>query len=395
MKARQTRSKLSPELTLLVAAARARLDPEHVRELRAASGAELDWARALDLAAWHGVTPLLARWLNEHCCDLLTPAVSARLTSRAAANARYSRSACQELSRILDRLGGAGITAVSFKGPMQAERLYGDATLREFADLDVLIAPEQAEAADGVIRDAGYEPSIQIGSNQQKLYMRSECDRTYLRRDPETHLELHWALTPPYFGIDLRAADLIARSRPASLDGHITKALSREDLLLVLCVNGAKEMWEKLEWVTAVATLLEAERQPDWALIREITRRTRTRRILLIGLGLAQQVFGAEVPADLITALSKDRTAQRLVAEAHSWLFADHFRGLTAYQLTRFRLAAREHWHDRFNYGWRRLLTPTHEDLAVVRLPRGFSSGYYLIRPLRLTVSTASRRSRE
>lgn len=388
----ETTTELSPELTLLVAAARPRLDAESVNALRAAATTELNWDRLVDHAAWHGLTPLLAQRLNEHCHDLIASPVSARLTSLGAANARYSQTACEELLQILDRLKMAGVTAVPFKGPVQALQLYGDPTLREFSDLDILIDPEQVAVADRVIREAGYEPTIPIRPGQQKLYMRSECDRTYLRRGPETHLELHWALTPPYFGVDLRATELIGRARTTVLDGRPTKTLSDEDLLLVLCVNGAKEMWEKLEWVTAVTTLLKSDRTLDWELIRDTARRTRTWRILLIGLGMARKVFDTKIPENLSAALNKDRIAQQLVNEAHTWLFADHFRGLTGWQLTRFRLSEREHWRDRVNYGWRRLFTPTHEDLAVTCLPRGLWTGYYLIRPFRLALSLVPRR---
>jgi hypothetical protein len=385
--------KLSLEQAMLVAIARPLLTPAQGENLRRRAREKLNWNLVADLAAWHGLTPMLARQLNKYCADLVPGEMLGDFTSRAAANARRSISAGIELTRLVARLKIASLEAIPFKGPAQAVQLYDDISLREFADLDLLIRPEQALAAHRVLTEAGYIAEVAIAPGQQALYMRSECDRVYVHPETGTQVELHWALTPPYFGIDLSAAELIERARPVELAGRAIKTVSDEDLLIVLCINGAKEMWEKLEWISALAVLLDHRPALDWKLIDELTFRTGGRRMLLIGLGLAADMLDAKMPATLYAELARDRVARRLMAEAKGWLFADHFQGLKPWQITRFRLRARERVGDRVRYGWRRVFTPTHEDLALLPQARGLVPFYYVLRPLRLAYRLVQRRS--
>ncbi|MEO7509414.1 MAG: hypothetical protein ABIZ95_19365, partial [Pyrinomonadaceae bacterium] len=53
-------------------------------------------------------------------------------------------------------------------------------------------------------------------------------------------------------------------------------------------------------------------------------------------------------------------------------------------QITKFRLRARERRRDRWQYLLLRSVTPTHQDLASVRLPRLLHPLYYFVRPIRL-----------
>ncbi|MEO7507753.1 MAG: nucleotidyltransferase family protein, partial [Pyrinomonadaceae bacterium] len=310
---------LSAEQLVLVAAARPNLTAEQTEKLRGLIRQDLDWDRLRDLASWHGMTPLLSRHLLDHCVDLLTRGKAEEFAARSAQHYRRTIFECAELVRILTGLQAAGILAVPFKGPVLSAQLYGEAGLREFADLDVLCRPEDATRADAVLTNAGYRAEVSLAEGHAKYYMRSECDRGYLNPDNGVHLELHWAITPPYFSFRLWAERLIERAGTIDLCGVAVKAFSAEDLLLVLCVNGTKEMWEKLEWVGAVSTLLAKEPGISWPRLDALVRQTGSQRILLIGLGLAQDIFDADIPREFSEAIGRDLTAQRLISEAKAW----------------------------------------------------------------------------
>jgi hypothetical protein len=381
---------LSHEQSLLVASSYPDLGPAQVEQLRARAGERIDWGLVLDLAAWHGLTPLLARALNRHARELLPEEVLGRLTAREVANTRWSLEAGTELLRLLTQLKQSGVEALPFKGPVQAVQLYGDASLREFSDLDLLIDPADPERAHAVMVRAGYAPEVDIVPAHLCLYMRSECDRVYVHPASGVHVEIHWALAPPYFGVNLPSADVLARAQALEFCGQPVRTVSAEDLLLILCVNGAKEMWEKLEWISAVSVLLN-QGNLDWALIDKLSAMLGVRRMVRIGVGLAAGVLGAAVPDAMRTELARDRTAQALVAEAKAWLFAPNFQGLGRGQMTRFRLSARERRRDRIRYRWLRLVTPTHPDLAFLRLAPRFQFLYYALRPIRLAIQYAVR----
>jgi hypothetical protein len=382
---------LSSEQELLVAAALPTLSAVGIERLRRSVAAPLNWDLVFDLAAWHGLMPVLAQNLALSCADQLPDEIAGEFAARLTANVQRSLLAVGEIARVNERLKSAGIRSAPFKGPAQAAQLYGEPFLREFHDLDVLITPEDSDAADAILRTLGYVPSVNVAPEHRSLYMRSECDREYVHQVNGIHLELHWAITPPYFGVWLPAAELIERATPIHFRGVTVDTLSPEDLLLVLCVNGAKEVWEKLEWSAAVTVLLG--RELDWSYLDRAVQRTAARRMLLIGLGLARDIFAAPVPKARLEQLETDRTASLLLREAKAWLFARHFQSLKPWQMTRFRLRARERMRDRAKYLLLRAVTPTHQDLGLVSLPRGFHLLYHLVRPSRLAAELFRRRS--
>lgn len=375
---------LSAEQLVLVAVARPKVDAEQAEKLRALIRGEWDWPRLRNLAWWHGLTPLLTRHLVDHCAELLTREQLDELTELSAQQARSAVFESAELVRVLECLTDAGIQAVPFKGPVLSVQLYGEAGLREFADLDVLCRPEDVARADELLTQAGYEAVVQLAHGLENYYMRSECDRAYFYPRTGTHLELHWAITPPYFSFSLSGRDLIDRAETVDLCGGAVRSFCAEDLLLVLCVNGAKEMWEKLEWVGAVSALVEKYPDLNWPKVEELATQTGGRRMLLIGLGLAQDICGLTLPPKMAASISADLNVQRLVGEAKAWLFAQHFESLRSEALTRFRLRARERQRDRWRYLLLRAITPTHRDLAAVRLPGSLHPLYYFVRPIRL-----------
>ena len=66
-----------------------------------------------------------------------------------------------------------GIPVIPWKGPMLAELLYGDKTLRPCADIDLLVPPALAWRALQTLVRAGYSPGFVITSysiHYTKLY---------------------------------------------------------------------------------------------------------------------------------------------------------------------------------------------------------------------------------
>jgi Uncharacterised nucleotidyltransferase len=110
------------------------------------------------------------------------------------------------LERVLALLDGAGIPALPLKGVPLAERLHGDAALRESADIDVLVARERFPAAVRALEAAGSE-------------LRDEwCDARGL---PMLHrslvapglpaVEIHWRI---HWYEERSSAELLERSVP-------------------------------------------------------------------------------------------------------------------------------------------------------------------------------------
>ena len=63
-----------------------------------------------------------------------------------------------ELIKIMDLYRSQGIQAMPYKGPVLAVQAYGDVTLREFDDLDIVLRQRDMAKANDAIQGAGYRP---------------------------------------------------------------------------------------------------------------------------------------------------------------------------------------------------------------------------------------------
>jgi Uncharacterised nucleotidyltransferase len=63
-------------------------------------------------------------------------------------------------AEVLDSFDRAGVSAIMLKGPSIARWLYTDGTERPYNDCDLLVAPEQFDAAGQTLRALGYEPLL-------------------------------------------------------------------------------------------------------------------------------------------------------------------------------------------------------------------------------------------
>jgi hypothetical protein len=206
----------------------------------------------------------------------------------------------------------------------------------------------------------------------------------FTRRDGQIVLEVHWAITPPFFSFALDADRLFQRSVRMDMLGKNVLALSPEDLLLILCVNGTKDIWGRLEISCCVAELLRNNPHLRWTKMLEEARRLGAERMLLLGLYLARDLFQAPLPGavtDCIARLPKLRT---MAQKVYRRIFDNPEPQPTLFELTMFRLHCRERFRDRLNYCIRRVLTPTYQDVEVLQLPSSLEFLYPLLRPLKL-----------
>ena len=72
--------------------------------------------------------------------------------------------------------------------------------------------------------------------------------------------------------------------------------LCPEDLLILLCVHGSKHAWEQLKWTCDVAELVRRRPTLDWSRILFQADEWGCRRIVLLGLGMANSFSTLSCP---------------------------------------------------------------------------------------------------
>lgn len=287
-----------------------------------------------------------------------------------------------ELGKVIETLEGEGVQTVAYKGPALALQAYGDLKLRSFVDLDLLVRLDDEERAGRVLRRLGYAPHLSLTRAQEFMLARTECDRVYLREGRNLVLELHWAVVPPFFSFPLKTEHVIETSARIELCGRVLKVPAPETLLLLLCINGAKDLWASLENVCALRELI-GRSDFNWAKSFAIAKETGAERVLKLGLSLARDALGASLPEEAVDFAASDRTASKLAYKAHKRLTSSEFEEAGLLEKTLFRVRARERTGDKIKYLWRKAFTPTYRDCRA-ELPASLTFAYYFLRPLRL-----------
>jgi len=122
-----------------------------------AAAAESEWLDVLTICEQENILPWLASRLTS-LSDQLPQSISAELAEirRQARQEAFAWTA--ELKQMLAAFHQRGIPVISLKGPWLAERLYGDASLRCYGDLDFLVRPSDWNAVEDTLRELGFAP---------------------------------------------------------------------------------------------------------------------------------------------------------------------------------------------------------------------------------------------
>jgi hypothetical protein len=364
-----------PEEALLILCARTRLEPERTEEVRGLARAARDWPRALRLARQHGVVPLLHRHLSSVAADVPAPVLS-ELRGRAVANAWRNLALTDELLALMAGLAAEGVRALPYKGPALAQAAYGSVTLRQFADLDILVTREQIGDARAALLARGYRDAVTGLRSGIPLTKRAHYQHEMVRDADRTRVELHWALAPRYHRLGLEIAELAVETMP--LGASTVQTIAPSDLLVLLCAHGGRHLWTRLAWIADLAALLGARPDARWQDALDRATALRVRRMLLVGLGLARALLGADLPGALAGALAEDATAVRLVETFAGRLFAQDGAAPPLFVAARLHLTMRERWADRAVYGLLGAFTPSERDT------RGRGAWRAVARPFRL-----------
>ncbi len=382
------------EIELLLCCVRTHTDPAKVDRIGALLREEIDWAYLVQTARNNGTTPLLYWNLNATYAEAVPEDVMAQLREHFHANGRRNLVLAGELLKILDALEERKITTIPYKGPVLAAVAYRNLALREFFDLDLLLEERDVLQAREVLSSLGYRSEdLMTGSKdlmteaQAVAFLRYERQYEFTRDDGIV-IELQWKIVPRYLSFPLDPPHVLRRAERVSLGGRTVKTLSREDLLLTLCVHGSVHSWHRLGWICDVAEVVHVSKGIDWKQLVERADALRCKRMLLLGLFLANDLFGTELADEVLHELQADAMVKVLAGEVREQLFSEapRPRGIlegSAFQHFQFRML--EQPRDKLRYCVHRMTAPTLLDWKALPLPATLFPCYRLLRPILLT----------
>ncbi|MGB8493861.1 MAG: nucleotidyltransferase family protein [Candidatus Acidiferrum sp.] len=318
-----------------------------------------DWSRLLVLAEEHGVLAHLAGRLRELDENLVPAEIRRTLLERHRAQVFSTLRMTAELFRLLDLFAAKDIPALVVKGPVLAMQAYGDPAMRSYGDLDLLVRQRDIRRATESLQATGYQAAVPL-----RAIDAGKIPGQYLfsKRDAKLLVELHNDFTLRYFPRRLPIEDFFARQIRVRLDAYDAPALSVEDELVLICIHGAKHLWERLIWVADVAALVSRQTGIDWERVSASARAVRAEHLLNTGLRLAADVLRAHLPEDVSALVRQDGVAAKLVAGILRWLPAAGYAPPSLFQRAAFRLRMRGGLLAAPAYLLRLSLSPTEED---------------------------------
>lgn len=294
---------MSPEGRLLVLCARTTVS-EFVRvEIADLVCDGINWDLVWQLSKVHGVSPLVYRNLSTICPAAVPSAIHEAYRRHNQANALLNTLLAKELVTLLDALGAKGITAIPFKGVTLAQIAYGDISLRECADIDLIVEQGAIPQARKILWSQGYQLTSQdTGADDEA----GEPYHFFQKRNGIVAVDLQWVMARRHFGFRLDRSAFWSRLKPVGLPTKSVPGLCPEDLLILLCVHGSKHAWEQLKWICDVAELVRRRPGLDWSRVLFQSNEWRCRRMVLLGLAMAKHLFDTVLPRTVLQEIQAD-----------------------------------------------------------------------------------------
>ncbi len=270
----------------------------------------IDWDLVWQLSKAHGVAPLVYRNLATICPAAVPSAIHEAFRRHNQANALLNTLLAKELVMLLDALAAKGVTAIPFKGVTLAQTAYGDLSLRECADIDLIVEQGAIPQARQVLWSLGYQLTSQdtgVGEETGEPY------HFFQKRNGIVAVDLQWVMARRHFGFRLDRSAFWNRLKPVNLPAKSVMGLCPEDLLILICVHGSKHAWEQLKWICDVAELLRRRPALDWSRVLFQASEWKCRRMVLLGLSMAHNLFDAVLPRSVMHEIEADADISDLV----------------------------------------------------------------------------------
>lgn len=360
------------------------MSPETVADIRRILAGPLDWDYLISESLENSVTPLFYRQLRAVTWDLVPVERQEKLNAMAKSLAVRAMFLTAELLRLLDLFQARGVRAIPYKGPVLAAQAYGDFTLREFEDLDLILPQREMPAANEVVVGLGYKPKYEWIFSDDAAATLVPGEYNYRDVPRNAMIELHTEKTLRHFPV---APDIDAFRQnmfPVRVAERDVMTFAPEELLTMLCIHGSKDFWERLSWVADVSELVQSQANFDWARAWQFADRLKAGRMVRLGLALAKALFDTPLPPHVVASVEADTTASGVADSVARRLVQRPFHTLSGMGRFHFRRKMQSGAAAGWRYAARLAVIPAEEDWEMVRLPPALAPLYVVLRPIRL-----------
>ncbi|MEA5469248.1 nucleotidyltransferase family protein [Spirulina sp. 06S082] len=378
---------MTPEIELLLYCSPTQITSQQEEKIsQLLHNPALNWQMLLDSAHYHNIAPLLYWTLNKLNWEGVPEAMRSQLSLAFQANLSHNFLVTSTLVKVCQYLQDKNLSIIPFKGSLLATRIYNNIALRRIRDVDLLVKKEDFFQVKQLLIEQGYYPYDRLNLAQEKLRLQTNYEDALVNSETGIKIDIHWGFHPPYFACNIPIDDIFQRGRMTKISTTELLDLAAEDLLLVLCLNGAKDGWFELQRVCDIAELLQQEMTLNWQELWQRARQFNCARILLLGLELARIFLHSSIPENMIEEIEKDRTVKQLSTQIYQRLVNNTEQEYTLLQRAYFPLQLQRGLKNKLYYSFNLLLPINERDLELIILPRFLFCLYYPLRFIRLPI---------
>jgi 2-polyprenyl-3-methyl-5-hydroxy-6-metoxy-1,4-benzoquinol methylase len=376
------KNRMRPALELVLLSARAK-SFENDNRIKALFDAGVNWSEMLACAIQHKLVPVLYERVRDLNARWLSQDQRVTLTELARNTARSNLAFMNEMLGLYGRFEAAQIPAIPFKGPALAWLAYPNFAHRSCADLDFVVPQRYIPESVSVLQAQGYIPQFSPIEAQAGQDGPAPGQYAFSPTGHRSFVEVHTERTLRYFSRPIDLQELNSRVLTLEIGGKNVRTFSVEDLLVMLCVHGAKHFWERLAWIVDIAQLITAC-EVDWPLLLEIAAKRQSTRVLLLGLYLAHEVIGASLPQSVLDRALDDSHVKYLSSKIVEQYNGNSDSSVGVWPRAAFRLRSCDGYWQGLRQLSRLSMSPTESDRQTISLPGFLSPLYTLVRPFRL-----------
>ncbi len=264
---------------------------------------EYSWHALVEEALAQRITPFLYQWSDSpNQQSLIPPDLRNRLKRELIQHTAWNLLLSTELRTLLLECQQRGIPCIPIRGPVLAEQLYGDRSVRQMDDLDLLVHRKDLPAIKNIFKQFGYRQHEQRPGFHEDFSYALE----FVHPIHSFLVEPHWTLAyPPHLEIEpMRPVWMrCQRRRWMDIDIH---CLSWEDLILHLCLHiQHKGRQAPLLWFYELDLLTRRhELRLDWHVFIEQVRLMEQSTAIAEVLRALVETFRSSIPHSVVERLT-------------------------------------------------------------------------------------------
>ena len=192
------------------------------------------------------------------------------------------RKAVQE--KLVSLFTGQDIRTISLKGCSLSEQLYENPSMRSAKDIDILVAPADADSAMALLSESGFESPKPRIKALRGAHMNFVKDIPFYDPQFGVQIELHQRLL-------LAEPDEFTSDFMASLEGGTFPHIGNDHYLLYLILHGAMANWPRLKWVIDMILLLRKLDAGHAGRLMVLSEKYRCTSSVIASLKLLDEIF--------------------------------------------------------------------------------------------------------